>query len=227
VRCERWRRRRWRKLRSQHRRRKQAPARARTGEGSCSSPPRSRAATWATSPRYRNWSTSCRCDRTPTTPSTASGALTRGLGSGPRLGPRAQDTRNRPDHDERHVETSVYTTTEFFHRLALRRQLPRDASRFHFKVSNCKAGQRALFSIVNFSKSRSLFRDGMSPLVRPNPAPHSAGLGVVPDLWRPLRQVCSSSRPTWERIPPKNCFYYRSPKANNGCVPRACASLAP
>jgi hypothetical protein len=73
-------------------------------------------------------------------------------------------------------------------------------------VSNCKAGQRVLFSIVNFSKSRSLFREGMSPL------------------------VCSSSRPTWERIPAKNCFYYRSPKANNGCVlsPSTSASrLAP
>jgi hypothetical protein len=33
-------------------------------------------------------------------------------------------------------------------------------------VSNCKSGQRVLFSIVNFSKSRSLFREGMSPLVR-------------------------------------------------------------
>lgn len=31
-------------------------------------------------------------------------------------------------------------------------------------------------------------------------------------------QVCSSSRPRWERIPPKNCFYYRSPKTNNAYV---------
>lgn len=111
----------------------------------------------------------------------------------------------------------------------MRRQRPRGASRFHFKVSNCKAGQRALFSIVNFSKSRSLFRDGMSPLVRPNPEPRGVVLAwlVRTDLWRPLRQVCSSSRPTWERIPAKNCFYYRSPKANNGCVQHARASLAP
>ena len=57
-------------------------------------------------------------------------------------------------------------------------------SRFHFKVSNCKAGQRVLFSIINFSKQRSLFRDGMAPL------------------------VSSSSRPRWERIPAKNTFYY-------------------
>lgn len=48
-------------------------------------------------------------------------------------------------------------------------------SRFHFKVSNCKAGQRVLFSIMNFSKQRSLFREGMSPLVRP---PTSAQLSA-------------------------------------------------
>ena len=31
-------------------------------------------------------------------------------------------------------------------------------------------------------------------------------------------QVSSSSRPRWERIPPKNCFYYRSARANSAYV---------
>ena len=50
---------------------------------------------------------------------------------------------------------------------------------------------RVVFSIINFSKSRSLYRDGMTPLVR------------------------STSRPHWERLPRKQVFYFRSTKQHS------------
>mmetsp|Transcript_66797 Transcript_66797/g.111893 ORF Transcript_66797/g.111893 Transcript_66797/m.111893 type:complete len:439 (-) Transcript_66797:1599-2915(-) len=59
---------------------------------------------------------------------------------------------------------------------------------FYFSVSNVVAGQRVIFHLINCSKTKSLFRLGMTPLVR------------------------STSRPKWERIPTRNCFYYRSPR---------------
>ena len=44
-----------------------------------------------------------------------------------------------------------------------------------------------IFNLVNFSKVKSLYRDGMSPMVK------------------------STSRPVWQRTPAKNVFYYRCP----------------
>ena len=45
-----------------------------------------------------------------------------------------------------------------------------------------------MINFVNFSKARALYRHGMTPLVR------------------------SSSQPDWSRLPPSNCFYYKSPR---------------
>ena len=59
---------------------------------------------------------------------------------------------------------------------------------FYFSVFGSKPNQRVVFSIVNFSKQRSLYRDRMTPLVRSRSKPH---LG-------------------WSRLPPRNCFYYKS-----------------
>eukprot|EP00993_Chasmostoma_nieuportense_P000726 NODE_1668_length_1418_cov_28.577847_g1583_i0.p1 GENE.NODE_1668_length_1418_cov_28.577847_g1583_i0~~NODE_1668_length_1418_cov_28.577847_g1583_i0.p1 ORF type:complete len:435 (+),score=119.84 NODE_1668_length_1418_cov_28.577847_g1583_i0:11-1315(+) len=59
---------------------------------------------------------------------------------------------------------------------------------FNFTVSNVTCGQRVLFNLVNCSKTKSLFRLGMTPLVR------------------------STSRGKWERVPKSQCFYYRSPR---------------
>eukprot|EP00297_Palpitomonas_bilix_P006051 CAMPEP_0113883720 /NCGR_PEP_ID=MMETSP0780_2-20120614/9779_1 /TAXON_ID=652834 /ORGANISM="Palpitomonas bilix" /LENGTH=423 /DNA_ID=CAMNT_0000871101 /DNA_START=74 /DNA_END=1345 /DNA_ORIENTATION=+ /assembly_acc=CAM_ASM_000599 len=59
---------------------------------------------------------------------------------------------------------------------------------FYFRVKNACEGQVVLFNVVNFSKTKSLYRDGMSPVVR------------------------SESRQKWERIPSKSVFYYRSPR---------------
>eukprot|EP00744_Colponema_vietnamica_P039143 GILI01074865.1.p1 GENE.GILI01074865.1~~GILI01074865.1.p1 ORF type:complete len:132 (-),score=11.45 GILI01074865.1:15-410(-) len=61
---------------------------------------------------------------------------------------------------------------------------------FYFSVRNVKAPQRAIFHIVNPSKTKSLYRDGMSPVVR------------------------STSRPMWQRIPSKHTFYYHCPRNN-------------
>ena len=37
---------------------------------------------------------------------------------------------------------------------------------FYFSCFGCKPNQRVVFSVVNFSKQRSLYRDRMTPLVR-------------------------------------------------------------
>ena len=59
---------------------------------------------------------------------------------------------------------------------------------FYFCVRNYKPAQKVLFHVVNFSKSKSLYRDGMSPTVR------------------------CASKPRWERLNPKHVFYYKSQK---------------
>ncbi|KAK7492935.1 hypothetical protein BaRGS_00015882 [Batillaria attramentaria] len=64
---------------------------------------------------------------------------------------------------------------------------PRFRVWFNFTVENVKADQRVIFNIVNFSKTKSLYRDGMTPLVK------------------------STSRPKWVRIPTKYVYYYRCP----------------
>ncbi|XP_077865112.1 cytosolic carboxypeptidase 6-like [Saccoglossus kowalevskii] len=64
---------------------------------------------------------------------------------------------------------------------------PRFRVWFNFTVENVKQDQRIIFNIVNFSKTKSLYREGMSPLVK------------------------STTRPRWQRIPAKNVYYYRCP----------------
>lgn len=65
---------------------------------------------------------------------------------------------------------------------------------FNFTVQNVFCGQKVIFHFVNFSKTKSLYRNGMSPLVK------------------------STSRPKWQRIPSKNVFYYRSPDHHKNYV---------
>ena len=43
---------------------------------------------------------------------------------------------------------------------------PRFRVWFNFTVENVKADQRVIFNIVNFSKTKSLYRDGMTPIVK-------------------------------------------------------------
>lgn len=71
---------------------------------------------------------------------------------------------------------------------------PRFRVWFNFTVQNVRSGQKVIFNIVNFSKTKSLYREGMSPLVK------------------------STSRPRWQRIPAKNVFYYKSPEHNRNYV---------
>ncbi|ESO12131.1 hypothetical protein HELRODRAFT_63123, partial [Helobdella robusta] len=65
---------------------------------------------------------------------------------------------------------------------------------FNFTVDNVVYGQRVIFNIVNFSKTKSLYRNGMSPVVK------------------------TTSRPNWVRIPHHNVFYYRCPDHNKNYV---------
>ncbi|XP_033607460.1 cytosolic carboxypeptidase 6-like, partial [Cryptotermes secundus] len=71
---------------------------------------------------------------------------------------------------------------------------PRFRLWFNFIVDNTRIDQRVIFSIVNISKNKNLFRDGMTPLVK------------------------STSRPKWQRIPNKYVYYYRSPEHQNHYV---------
>ena len=61
-------------------------------------------------------------------------------------------------------------------------------------MENVHEDQRIIFNIVNISKSKNLFRMGLTPLVR------------------------STSRPDWRRIPTTNVYYYKSPEHNNNYV---------
>ncbi|XP_053650195.2 cytosolic carboxypeptidase-like protein 5 [Cherax quadricarinatus] len=63
---------------------------------------------------------------------------------------------------------------------------PRSRFWFNFTVDNAKADQRAIFNLVNLHKSRNLFWEGLTPLVR------------------------STSRPRWTRLPAENVYYYQS-----------------
>uniref|UniRef100_A0A3B5KEK2 AGBL carboxypeptidase 4 n=1 Tax=Takifugu rubripes TaxID=31033 RepID=A0A3B5KEK2_TAKRU len=64
---------------------------------------------------------------------------------------------------------------------------PRFRVWFNFTVENVCETQRVIFNVVNFSKTKSLYRDGMAPVVK------------------------STSRPKWQRLPAKNVYYYRCP----------------
>ena len=59
---------------------------------------------------------------------------------------------------------------------------------FFFSVSNARRSQKVIFNIIGYSKVKSLFRDGMAPV------------------------VSSSRRPFWERMPQSSVYYYRSPR---------------
>ncbi|XP_035189317.1 BEN domain-containing protein 5 isoform X7 [Oxyura jamaicensis] len=79
--------------------------------------------------------------------------------------------------------------TEFEYDLFIRPDTcnPRFRVWFNFTVENVKESQRVIFNVVNFSKTKSLYRDGMAPMVK------------------------STSRPKWQRIPSKNVYYYHCP----------------
>ena len=62
---------------------------------------------------------------------------------------------------------------------------------FNFTVDNVRQDQRVIFNIVNFSKPKNLFEEGMTPIVR------------------------STSRHKWLRLQKKYVFYYKSPRHNN------------
>ena len=59
---------------------------------------------------------------------------------------------------------------------------------FHFQLANATdatEGQAVLVHIAGFSKTRSSFRHGMTPVIR-----------------------SSTVFPAWQRVPPSSCFYY-------------------
>uniref|UniRef100_A0A674DC63 BEN domain containing 5 n=1 Tax=Salmo trutta TaxID=8032 RepID=A0A674DC63_SALTR len=53
---------------------------------------------------------------------------------------------------------------------------PRFRVWFNFTVENVRETQRVIFNIVNFSKTKSLYRDGMSPVVKSTSRPKCKGL---------------------------------------------------
>ena len=79
---------------------------------------------------------------------------------------------------------------------------PRHRLWFHFSASNHRPNQKVLFHVVNFSKSKSLYKDGMSPTVR------------------------TASQLAWARLHPKNVFYYKSTASRKGHGARASEEYA-
>jgi hypothetical protein len=71
---------------------------------------------------------------------------------------------------------------------------PRYRVWYYFSVSNMAVGQKVLLNLTGFSKSKSLYRDGMTPVVR------------------------STSRSQWERLPERHVYYYRSPRHEGSYV---------
>ena len=119
---------------------------------------------------------------------------------------------------------------------------PRHRLWFHFRVGGgTRAGQRVIISVVNMSKQKSLFKDaGMSPATRrslpgggargssscrsastSSPASFAAAPCPPSPLSSPFPPSPSSpcgccGWGSWERVPPKDCFYYRSKKQRGG-----------
>lgn len=71
---------------------------------------------------------------------------------------------------------------------------PRYRFWFNFTVDNVKLDQRVIFNIVNISKNKNLFRDGLTPIVK------------------------STCRPKWQRVPKSNVFYFKSSAHQNHYV---------
>ena len=65
---------------------------------------------------------------------------------------------------------------------------------FYFSVRGAIRGQKVLINLVGHSKTKSLYRDGMAPV------------------------VSSSRRPYWERMPEGCVYYYRSARHNKQYV---------
>ena len=78
---------------------------------------------------------------------------------------------------------------------------PRHRVWFFFSVSNARRNQKVLFNIIGYSKTKSLFRDGMAPV------------------------VSSSRRPFWERMPQAAVYYYRSPRHDRQVSARVTGGL--
>ena len=77
-------------------------------------------------------------------------------------------------------------------------------------MRGAKPGQKVVLNLIGHSKTKSLFREGMAPV------------------------VCTSTRPHWERLPPKSVYYYRSPRHDRQyvlsfpfCFERALVFLEP
>ena len=71
---------------------------------------------------------------------------------------------------------------------------PRHRIWFYYSVRGAIAGQKVIFNLVGYSKTKALFREGMAPV------------------------VCSSGRPYWERMPSNSVYYYRSPRHDRNYV---------
>lgn len=69
---------------------------------------------------------------------------------------------------------------------------------FYFSVSNVRKKQVVLLNITNFSKGKSLYRDGMTPLVRgcrcPGARTSPASSSCSPPCHVPCSCVCVSAR---------------------------------
>lgn len=91
---------------------------------------------------------------------------------------------------------------------------PRYRFWFNFTVDNVKQDQRVIFNIVNISKNRNLFKEGLTPLVKSSGRPKWFVLLFISKREIFLIKIL----PFRQRLPRTHVFYYRSPVHQNHYV---------
>ncbi|KAI9204182.1 cytosolic carboxypeptidase 6 [Polychytrium aggregatum] len=116
-------------------------------------------------------------------------ALATGRSEPPKPPPLQSDLIFRDNFESGNLGT-VEVISEWEFDISIRPDTSNDRHRvwFYFSVENAKPNQRIIINIINFSKTKSLYRNGASPVIK------------------------SEQRPQWHRIPSKSVFYYRSPR---------------
>ena len=80
---------------------------------------------------------------------------------------------------------------------------------FNFSVTNMSAGRTVVFTMVNISKTRNLFSQGMTPVVR------SSGR---PRWWEVMVDYAGHGSYYRQRLPASSVFYFKSPEHRNNYV---------
>jgi hypothetical protein len=90
---------------------------------------------------------------------------------------------------------------------------------FYFSVSGYKSRQTVLFHINNFSKNKSLYRNGQSPIVKiENGEIEVDGVGNCEAKDGGVGNATTEKVEKWYRLPPATCYYYKPKKDACYCL---------